>query len=215
MGLFGKKEACPVCGGEVKGLFPKKIGGKKALCKECSAQVSMAPELLKNATPEFVQEHLAYRRKNAERYHDLHWAAKYVARGVSMGVDPEAGCLYLVDSDMDDHENPVVFDFGQITHYELYRMKQKLDETESTEDVHLETNFSLLGTISRLANDKNRNEHFSIILKTTEPYWPELELRVNFDSPDDIHGFTGFGEDLKKMCRVLKNASRKEPVLLY
>ena len=26
MGLFHKKEACPVCGGEVKGLFHKKIG---------------------------------------------------------------------------------------------------------------------------------------------------------------------------------------------
>ena len=50
MGLFHKKEACPVCGGEVKGLFHKKIGGKKALCKDCSAQVSMAKELLKDAT---------------------------------------------------------------------------------------------------------------------------------------------------------------------
>ena len=49
MGLFHKKEACPVCGGEVKGLFHKKIGGKKALCKDCSAQVSMAKELLKDA----------------------------------------------------------------------------------------------------------------------------------------------------------------------
>lgn len=41
MGLFGKKEACPVCGGEVKGLFNKKIGDKKVLCKECSNQVWM------------------------------------------------------------------------------------------------------------------------------------------------------------------------------
>ena len=65
MGLFHKKEACPVCGGEVKGLFHKKIGGKKALCKDCSAQVSMAKELLKDATPEFIKEHLEYRRENA------------------------------------------------------------------------------------------------------------------------------------------------------
>ena len=57
MGLFGKKEACPVCGGEVKGLFHKKIGGKQALCKDCSAQISMAKELLKNATAEYVKEH--------------------------------------------------------------------------------------------------------------------------------------------------------------
>ena len=71
MGLFHKKEACPVCGGEVKGLFHKKIGGKKALCKDCSAQVSMAKELLKDATPEFIKEHLEYRRENALKYNAL------------------------------------------------------------------------------------------------------------------------------------------------
>ena len=58
MGLFHKKEACPVCGGEVKGLFHKKIGGKKALCKDCSAQVSMAKELLKDATPELHSKYI-------------------------------------------------------------------------------------------------------------------------------------------------------------
>ena len=31
MGLFSKKEACPVCDSEVKGLFNKKIGGKKGM----------------------------------------------------------------------------------------------------------------------------------------------------------------------------------------
>ena len=44
MGLFSKKEACPVCDSEVKGLFNKKIGGKKVLCKDCSAQISMTKE---------------------------------------------------------------------------------------------------------------------------------------------------------------------------
>ena len=31
MGLFHKKEACPVCGGEVKGLFHKKSAARR-LC---------------------------------------------------------------------------------------------------------------------------------------------------------------------------------------
>ena len=51
-------------------------------------------------------------------------------------------------------------------------------------------------------------------LTTTEPYWPELEIRINFDSPDDVYGFGGFGEDLKMMCQVLKSAARKEQVIL-
>ena len=193
MGLFRKKEACPVCGGEVKGLFHKKIGGKKALCKDCSAQVSMAKELLKDATPEFIKEHLEYRRENALKYNALHWEAKYDARGTKMGVDPGAGFLYLVDADMDDSDNPVVFSFDQITRYELYRLNKKVDDSDK---------------------DKNSNDYFRLLITTTEPYWPELKLEIYFDSPDDIYGFGGFGDDLERMCQVLKSAARREPVAI-
>lgn len=216
MGLFGKKEACPVCGGEVKGLFHKKIGGKQALCKDCSAQISMAKELLKNATPEYVKEHLEYRRKNALKYNALRWDAKYDARGTKMGVDPGAGFLYLIDADMDDFDNPVVFSFDQITHYELYRLNKKVDDSDTPGETPLESGLSVLSSIAKLANKNNNStDYFRLVVTTTEPYWPEIEIRINFDSPDDVHGFTGFGEDLKKMCQILKHAVRKEPVTIY
>ena len=73
MGLFGKKEACPACGGEVKGLFNKKISGKQKLCKDCSNKISMQEELLETATPEYIAEHLAYREKNLMKYNALRW----------------------------------------------------------------------------------------------------------------------------------------------
>lgn len=216
MGLFGKKEACPVCGGEVKGLFHKKISGKQALCKDCSAQISMAKELLKNATPEYVKEHLEYRRKNALKYNALRWDAKYNARGTKMGVDPGAGFLYLIDADMDDFDNPVVFSFNQITHYELYRLNKKVDDSDTPGETPLESGLSVLSSIAKLANKNNNStDYFRLVVTTTEPYWPEIEIRINFDSPDDVHGFTGFGEDLKNMCQVLKHAVRREPVTVY
>lgn len=215
MGLFGKKEVCPICGGEVKGLFHKKIGGKQALCKDCSAQISMAKELLKNAAPEYVKEHLEYRRKNAVKYNALRWDAVYEARGTKMGVDPGAGFLYLIDADMDDFDNPVVFSFDQITSYELYRLNKKVDSSDTPGEIHLESKLSALSGIAKLANKDNRSiDYFRLVLITTEPYWPEIEIRINFDSPDDVYGFTGFGDDLKKMCKVLKSAVRKEPVTI-
>lgn len=217
MGLFGKKEACPVCGGEVKGLFNKKISGKQTLCKDCSSQVSMSKELLKEATPDFMKEHLAYRRSNAEKYSSLHWTVEYEARNLKMGVDPAAGYLYLREVDMDDLDNPVVFAFDQITHYELYRVKSKLDDTETPGEVFLETNLSALGGIAKIVGGKKSNtyEYYRIVLKTAEPYWPELNIEIPFDSPDDVHGILGFGKDLKRMCQVLKGASRREPINLY
>ena len=215
MGLFHKKEACPVCGGEVKGLFHKKIGGKKALCKDCSAQVSMAKELLKDATPEFIKEHLEYRRENALKYNALHWEAEYDARGTKMGVDPGVGFLYLIDADMDDSDNPVVFSFDQITRYELYRLNQKVDDSDTPGATALESTLSALSGIAKILDkDKNSNDYFRLMLTTTEPYWSELKIEIYFNSPDDIYGFGGFGDDLERMCQVLKSAARREPVAI-
>ena len=215
MGLFHKKEACPVCGGEVKGLFHKKIGGKKALCKDCSAQVSMAKELLKDATPEFIKEHLEYRRENALKYNALHWEAEYDARGTKMGVDPGVGFLYLIVADMDDSDNPVVFSFDQITRYELYRLNQKVDDSDTPGATALESTLSALSGIAKILDkDKNSNDYFRLMLTTTEPYWPELKIEIYFNSPDDIYGFGGFGGDLERMCQVLKSAARREPVAI-
>lgn len=217
MGLFGKKVPCPVCGGEVKGLFHKKIGGKQALCKDCSAQVSMSKELLKEATPAYIKEHLEYRRKNAELYNTLNWAAVYEARSLRLGVDPDAGYLYIREVDMDDLDNPVLFRFDQIEHYEMYRMKKKLDDTESTGEIPLETNLSSLGGVASLVSGKDNNtyEYYRLVLKTKEPYWPELAIEISFNSIDDVYGYDGFGDDLKKMCYVLRAASRGEAVTLY
>ena len=215
MGLFGKKEPCPVCGGEVKGLFNKKISGKKTLCKDCSGQISMHEELLKTATPEFISEHLEYRRKNAEKYNALRWDKEFNARGLRMGVDPGAGFLYLSHTDMDDQDNPVVFSFDQFTHYELYRLKKKMDDSDTPGDTPLESALSLLAGISKIANDKSSLDYFRLVLTTSDPYWPEIEIKINFDSPDDVYGFSGFGNDLKMMCQVFKHAVRKEQVVLF
>lgn len=216
MGLFGKKDACPVCGGEVKGLFNKKIADKKVLCKDCSAQVSMTKDLQKSATPEFMKEHLEYRQKNALKYNALRWDMTFEARGTKMGVDPGAGFLYIINDDMDDSDNPVVFSFDQITHYELHRMKKKVDDSDTPGDTPLESTLSILSGIAKLANkDNNSLDYFRLVVTTTEPYWPELDLRINFDSPDDVHGAFGFGNDLKKMCQVLKHAVRKEQIVLF
>lgn len=216
MGLFGKKEACPVCGGEVKGLFNKKIADKQKLCKDCSEQVSMSKELLKNATAEYMKEHLEYRRKNALKYNALRWDAEYDARGMKMGVDPGAGFLYLIDADMDDTDNPVVFSFDQITHYELYRLNKKVDDSDTPGKVVLESTLSALSGVAKILDkDKRSMDYFRLVLTTTEPYWPKIEIRISFDSPDDIYGFGGFGEDLKKMCQIFKHIVRKEQIVVF
>lgn len=219
MGLFSKKEACPVCGGEVKGLFLVKIKDKKPLCKNCSKQVSMSKDLLENATPEFILEHLAYRRKNAERYASHSWTVRVNSiTGLIFGLDEAGQAIYLIHDDFhDDEENPVVFDFDQLTGYELYRgKKKKLDGMEDFGSIPLETGLSALGEFARIAGG-NREDHvdsFHLKLTTTDPYWEKIDLKIEFTS-SQLNGQTGFGgfaDDMKRVCQTIKSIIRKQSV---
>lgn len=215
MGLFSKKEACPVCGGEVKGLFLTKIGGKKTLCKTCSKQVSMNKALLETATPEFIKEHLEYRRKNAEKYATHQWTVKVTSiPGLTFGMDEAGKAIYLIHDDLrDNEENPVVFSFDQLTGYEFLRGKKKLDGMEDTGMILLDTGLSALAAISRIAKNDNSGQvdSFHLKLTTTDPYWGEIDIKIVFDE-NQLHGFGGFGEDMQRVCQMIKNIIRKEAV---
>ena len=214
MGLFSKKEACPVCGGEVKGLFLVKIGDKKTLCKSCSKQVSMSKDLLENATPEFVREHLDYRRKNAEKYAAHNWTVKVTSiTGLVFGLDEAGRAIYLIHDSLRDEDNPVVLDFDQITGYELWRRKTKLDDMENAGYISLETGMSALGNLARLASGEKSTavDSFHLKLTTTDPYWREIDLKIEFTA-SQLNGLGGFAGDMKQVCQVIKDIIRRQPV---
>lgn len=215
MGLFSKKKACPACGEEVKGLFLIKIGDKKALCKNCSRQVSMNKVLLKTASPEFIKEHLDYRRKNAEKYAACQWTVKITSiPGFQFGLDEVERAIYLIHHDLhDDKENPVVFSFDQLTGYELFRRKKKLDGMEDTGMLVLETGLSVLGGIARLvSNDKTENvDRFHLKLTTTDPYWEDIDIKIDF-TENQLYGFGEGAKNMQQLCQLLKNIIRREPL---
>ncbi len=219
MGLFSKKELCPVCGGEVKGLFLVKIGDKKTLCKDCSKQVSMNKKLLETATPEFVREHLAYRKQNAEKYAALRWDVQYTdIPYLKFGVDPGAGFFYLAHDDLRDLENPVVFSFDQLTGYELYRTKKKVDDADTPGETSIESTMSKLAGVANLTTTENRYDYFVLKLTTSDIYWPELQIKIDFNLSDLYGlrlGYSGFDKQLKMMCQMFKHIIRKEPVNIF
>lgn len=220
MGLFSKKELCPVCGGEVKGLFLTKIGDKKTLCKGCSKQISMNKRLLKTATPEFIKEHLDYRKKNAEKYAALRWDVQYTdVPGLKFGVDAGAGFFYLEHDDLHDEDNPVVFSFDQLTGYELYRSSRKVDDADTPGDTAIESTLSALSGIADLVKneDEVKTDFFKLKLTVTDPYWPDLEIKITFFS-DNLYGRNGyyaFDGQLIAICQFFKHVIRKEPVNIF
>lgn len=216
MGLFGKKEPCPVCGEEVKGLFLVKIGGKQALCKACSKQVSMSEELQKNATPDFIREHLTYRRKNAEKYNALHWKVEYTeVPGLKIGVDADAGYFYIVHDRLHDEDNPLVFSFDQITGYELYRLNKKIDDADTPGVTALDSTLTFMSDIGRLAKkDSNDTSYFKLKLTTTDVYWPEIFIKISFTTTE-LKGLYGFAPQMEAIGQLFKHIVRKEPIRLY
>lgn len=212
MGLFSKKEPCPICGGAAKGLFLAKIADKKILCSSCTEQISMSKELLKTATPDFVRTHMEYRRKNAERYAAARWDAELEALGMKVGVDLEQKILYLSHIDLDNKENPSVFAFDQITGYELYRLKKLVDSADDPGETALESTLSALSGLVKLAGKgSNSTDTMTLRLTTTDPYWPEIELK--FINPDtDLYGVGGSYKEMERICQVFKRAARREPV---
>lgn len=220
MGLFSKKELCPVCGGEVKGLFLTKIGDKQTLCKNCSKQISMNKGLLKTATPEFIREHLVYRRQNQEKYNALRWDVQYTeVPGVKFGVDPGAGFFYLVHDDLHDEDNPLVFSFDQLTGYELYRSSKKVDDADTPGDTALESTLSLLTGIGNLVKDQDgaKTDFFKLKLTTTDPYWPELEIKIHFftDNLYGMDGYSPFDREITAICQLFKHIIRQEPINIF
>lgn len=214
MGLFSKKDACPVCNGEVKGLFLVKFGNKQTLCKTCSNQVSMNKSLLETATPEFMKEHLDYRRKNAENYAAHNWTVKITAiPGLVFGLDEAGKAIYLIHDDLHDkEENPVVFSFDQLTGYELYRRKKLLDDMENTDDVPLSTLGGAMSSVIQMAGGNSSNvDTFHLKLTTTEPYWEEIDLKIDF-TLNQLYGMGGFADDMQQVCRYIKRIIRKEPI---
>lgn len=216
MGLFSKKAPCPVCGEEVNGVFLVKIGGKQTLCKDCSGQISMNEELLKNATPDFIREHLAYRRKNAEKYTALHWDVEYKdVPGLKVGVDSKARCFYIVHDKLHDENNPLVFSFDQLTGYELYRLTKKVDDADTPGGTSLDTGMTFLADLSRLVKkDTSDTDYFKLKLVTTDPYWPEIFFKIYFTT-HQMKGLFGFAPQMEAIGQLFKHIVRKEPVNIF
>ncbi len=215
MGLFSKKEACPVCGGEVKGLFLKKIGGKQTLCKDCSKAISMDDDLLKNATPEFTKQHLEKRHANAVAFASTPWEAKYGVMGLKVGVNREQGLVYISHDKMDNEDNPTIFSFDSITGYEFYKFKKKLDDADDPGETAMETTMGVVGAVANLLAKKDTDNVLEYYLKltTTNEYWPAINLKLTC-TEDQMFGFAGYNKEMGVICQIFKRIVRKEAVNL-
>ena len=111
MGLFSKKELCPVCGKKIKGDVLVRIKDNIPLCRECSAMVNMDAALIPCQSVEEMKAHLAYRARNLDRFirFETTWEAK---AGTSLFCVDEAQKVWYCTRNRKD-KNPPIFEYGE------------------------------------------------------------------------------------------------------
>jgi len=63
MGLFDKKNPCPICGGKVKGLFVNKIEGQH-ICYDCYGNTDLPLETLDTMSVDDFRAYIEFRKEN-------------------------------------------------------------------------------------------------------------------------------------------------------
>lgn len=63
MGLFSKKEPCPVCGGKPAFMLPTKVEGK-ALCSDCAGKIDMDVNIKKQLSISELKNYMSFYEEN-------------------------------------------------------------------------------------------------------------------------------------------------------
>lgn len=109
MGLFGKKQECPICGEPTPRLLPTEIEGQ-AICKECDKKASMQRQLLETITLEEYKEHLKYREENARLHETFNETRVEDMIFEKLHIDDDQQLLYVGKA----KNTPPIFKFSEI-----------------------------------------------------------------------------------------------------
>ena len=210
MGLFGgKKDPCPVCGGEVTGLFKTKIKDG-ALCRSCADRVALPKETLKKADVPFIKEHLAFRENEAKLFSVMTPTHKFTfGSSFTLTADDTLRMLAIGDTDFNSSENPIVLRYDEVKTYALYKGKKKLDDHTMPGSTVSQTMTSVLNTF--MHGKDAPAEDYTIKLTTTHPYWPVMDIfLLDVDHPE----FHGYKNNMGSMAHLIKCIVRKEPFVM-
>lgn len=116
MGLFSKKEVCPVCGRKIKGDVLIKIRDNVPLCRDCSAAINMETTMIPYQTPDSIRAHLDYREANQDKFDSFESNLDLKAGAAIFRVDESQKLWYCTTNKRD--KNPPVFTYDEIADYQ-------------------------------------------------------------------------------------------------
>lgn len=167
MGLFSKKEVCPVCGKKIKGDVLIKIKDNVSLCRDCSAMVNMDTTMIPYQTPEDIRQHLEYREKNLEKYEAFESTLDLKAGTALFCVDETQKVWYCTKNRKD--KNPPIFTYGEIAGYQYLENGEPYVEEEKK---------GVLGALFGGKKEPLMIRSMKIHIELDNPYTPNIDIEM-------------------------------------
>ncbi|MCD7921069.1 MAG: DUF4428 domain-containing protein [Clostridiales bacterium] len=167
MGLFTKKDVCPVCGKKIKGDVLVKIRDNVALCQSCSAMINMDTVLIPNQTVEDIKEHLNYREKNMDKFIRFEPTQEVKAGATVLYVDEPAKLWYCTRNKKE--KNPPIFAYGELSGMQYLEDGQPVENEEKT---------GLLGSLFGDKSEAKTIRSMKIRIDLDNPYTKTVDIEM-------------------------------------
>ncbi|MFI3173563.1 MAG: DUF4428 domain-containing protein [Eubacteriales bacterium] len=228
MGLFSKKEACPICGGKVGFLLPTKIDGT-AICSDCSGKIDVPKDVLKGFTLDSFQDYLSFYDEN-QGLKGTFRASETIDFGVldTKFVFDYNNKLFCMSKKLDK----TIFEGSQITGFSIKEddtLLYKYEDGELTEGTSaVRQAITMMSPILDMIRRQNRDndnddfrrnndikepfKQFVLELYLDHPYWYNITADMdapNFndtrpDANDYLREYDKDIEVMKKLCDAFK-----------
>ena len=206
MGLFSKKEPCPICGGKIDIFFPRKIEGQ-LVCDHCYDELDVQEEILNSFTMCDFKDYLSYYEQNQRLREIFHasYTLDYSVIGSDFIFDFDNG-LFCTDDQMKKlilsgkdvvsitirEDNAPLFECSsrEIKRYQSAVTERALQMAPQL--ARMASNQRLMKNMERLTRDEDKTpryipnvdmpepfKKFHIHMKLEHPYWRDMRFEVS------------------------------------
>ncbi len=195
MGLFSKKELCPVCGKKIKGDLLVRIKDNLPLCAACSAMVNMDAVLIPLQTEESIRNHIDYRKANQIKVESFTPNLELKAGSSLFKVDESAKLWYCTRNKKD--KNPPVFSYEELVSAQYLEDGEPLVEEEAK------------GGLSALFGGKKEARmvrSMKVRLELSNPYTQFIDVEVVGLNDEVKVGSMGYKSNRRSLDKILEAA---------
>lgn len=230
MGLFSKKEPCPICGGKIDIFFPRRIEGQ-LVCDHCYDKLDVQEEILNSFTMSDFRTYLSYYEQNQQlrvRFHTT-YSLDYSVFGNDMVFDFD-NKLFCTDDKLNKlilsgkdvvsitirEDNSPLFECtrSQIRKYQSAVTERALQMAPQL--TQMAANRRLARDMERLTRDEDRGaryipsvdmpepfQKFYIHMKLDHPYWQDMRFEVS--GPDFSNEYPDVNDYLEEYTEQVTN----------